>query len=284
MPPPRKLGIPGAIGLEGRAIGVELVSINLDDKSALRPQEIDKVRAHSRIHPRCGNPMAPTEPKEHSLERAASRCLVHHVADVDASRARAVHRGLPLLSGQDPLQVSQGLCRLRDWDAVAPSHVACGERLRAMRHDLGIGRRVSRIGNGDMDRSSALRDEAPQLGGALMAEHRTRSACLNGRKPAPLPADRSVPDRVDAMVQAMEPPRLSATGDAGMSQAAGNEFISRQHTVIPPRKLRDPAIGRWRERPLSHVESRSSHAPNLAPSVPAIAAPAGVNSTHLAPR
>ena len=134
-----------------------------------------------------------------------------------------------------------------------------------------------------MDRARAMRHELQQLGGGLMAEHGSCPACLDRREPVSLASDSLVANCVDAVVQAVKAAGLGAAVDSGMGQATGKELTGAEYAVITLGKLGGSRIRATRERSLSHIESRSSRAPNLAPGCPRSRLPGGQFDAFRAP-
>ena len=66
VPADRQLEVSTTIEREGRAIGMELVSVHLDDDPAFHPNEIDQV---SVLIPRGDRDVEPEEPGEHLVLR-----------------------------------------------------------------------------------------------------------------------------------------------------------------------------------------------------------------------
>src|SRR3954452_6265869 len=98
-------------------------------------------------------------------------------------------------------------------------------------------------GNGDVDRPRASREELPELGRTLVAQHRPWAACLHCRKPASMPADGSMANRTHTAVDGMEVARVDAAVDACAGETAGKQLSYRENAVIARRGLGDAEIG-----------------------------------------
>lgn len=128
-------------------------------------------------------------------------------------------------------------------------------------------------GHGDVDRPGAAREQLPQPSGALMAQHRARPTCLHRRGPLAFAAQGRVPNRVDAMMEAMKAAGLCAPVAAGVRETASEQLVRGEDAMIALGQLSNPRLravnGRW----LSHSESKSPFGPNFVPLRPAIRRP-----------
>jgi hypothetical protein len=89
-----------------------------------------------------------------------------------------------------------------------------------------------------------------------MAEDRTETARLHCREPVSLLCERCVPNRVHAVVEAVEATGLCAAVDAGARKAAADEFRRREHTVIASGQLCHLCLRAERGRFVSHTETK----------------------------
>ncbi len=242
-----------------------LVAIDLDDQAAFGPEEVDEEGTEPHVYSRCRDAMAAAQAQELPLEYAARWCLVNHVADAVAARPGAVDDGLPLLARQDPLQVAESPGRGCDRHAAAMSDVAATQRLRAMNRDSAIRPGSPGVRDGDVDGTRAASDELPQLRGAQMAEHCVRPTRLHCREPVALAAQRNVPDCIYAMVEAVKPAGPGAAVDARMRQAARQQLRGCEYAMVAHGQPSDPGFRAVHGRLLSHCESKSPFARNLAP-------------------
>jgi hypothetical protein len=212
--------------------------------------------------------MAAAEAQEPALQDAASRRLVEQIAHAEATPPRPVDGGLPMLARHGAPQVPERPDRAGNRDPVAASGIAGRQRPRTMNPDPAVGTGLPGIRDSDLDRAGATRGEVPELGGTLVAEHRIAPACLHCRKPMALGTDRSVADRVNAVVTTMKAAGAYPTVDAGVAESAGQQLEGGEHAVVALRERNDQGFWCACERLLSDTESKSSQAPNFAPSLP----------------
>src|ERR1700755_2778659 len=77
-----------------------------------------------------------------------------------------------------------------------------------------------------------------------MAQHRAASAREHRRHPAPLVAEPRVAKRVDALMDAVQPPRLDPPRHPTGPTSNRAKLMNRDHTVLPRRDFRSPRVGR----------------------------------------
>jgi hypothetical protein len=68
-----------------------------------------------------------------------------------------------------------------------------------------------------------------------------------------------VPDRVDALVDAMKPPSANAALDRFTTEAEGTELHMANDSVLPRGDRRDRKVDRVRVRFESHIDSKSGN-------------------------
>jgi hypothetical protein len=78
-----------------------------------------------------------------------------------------------------------------------------------------------------------------------MGEHGAGPAGQHRRQPVPLGAQRRVADRVDALVEAMQPARAQPVIDGVARHSQRGELAPGQHAPLPLRELRHRQPGGW---------------------------------------
>lgn len=95
-----------------------------------------------------------------------------------------------------------------DGDAVSAGDVGRSEGARAMELESGPGLTTNSCGDGDVHRTLARAQELPQRRSARVTQDRPVPRREHRRQPPPPPREASMPDRINAAVQSMKPPRL----------------------------------------------------------------------------
>jgi hypothetical protein len=122
-------------------------------------------------------------------------------------------------------------------------------------------------GDRDVDRAEigGEGEEAPKLGGALVAGRGALSTGEHGGEPAVLAAQGGVTDRVDAAVQTMEPAGLDAAGDLARREVRIEELREGDDAVLAAGEAGNRPIWRWVGAFRTHTIRKAPTALNFSP-------------------
>ena len=137
-------------------------------------------------------------------------------------------RALELAAAGGRRDVEQGAGDRRGRDALVAGGVLGIEGASAVQADPRGA--VAAARRGDVDARLVGAEQAPVGGGAAMAEDRARPAGEHRREPAALDAQRCVPDRVHAAVEAVQPLRTQPVIARSVARARGRAAARRDTT------------------------------------------------------
>src|SRR4051794_41136122 len=108
----------------------------------------------------------------------------------------------------------------------------------------------------DMDRRARAPMDLPEPSRRLVTEKRVAAAGEDAGPASAEPAQGSMADRVDADVERLEPAGTDESLNSAVAQPAFDQLPMRNHTVLPPRQLRDPMTWAvWR----SDIDFETAH-------------------------
>lgn len=170
--PRLQLRIAGPIALEGGATAVEAETVGFDDHPSSRPQEVDLIRAHARVHHRLGKAVAAAEAEEGSLELTAGQVgvgaegLESHQAEVEG----AAGCSLVEIAAETGMQVGQGSGGSGHSNTGIEGGATGAEGAGPVHQQALAFAAAGLAGNRDVDQTGRARQDAPQLCGAAVAE------------------------------------------------------------------------------------------------------------------
>jgi GAF domain-containing protein len=89
-----KVGVPGAVALEGGAVAVVAEAVGLDDQASFAPEEVHLVGADARVHLWLGKAVTVTEGDEETLQLAAGQVgLALEIARADQAEVESAADG-----------------------------------------------------------------------------------------------------------------------------------------------------------------------------------------------
>ena len=172
------------------------------------------------------------------VNRALERSAMDHAGQVEnrprRSGARDSPPGRELLIPQDPGTVHP--------DSSSPF----ATRPRAKGH---VDRPATRVG-----------PDRPEGGRMCVADRRTDPACQHSGHPVSLSAERSVPNGVNAVVDAMKPARRTHSTELRLAVSEGVDLSRRDDAMVASRESRDPGSRTGRGEFLVHGNGKSPRA------------------------
>jgi hypothetical protein len=109
-------------------------------------------------------------------------------------------------------------------------------------HANALGTSSHRRGNGDLDTSAPRLPDAPQLGGALIAEEGVRATGQHSSHPAFEVADFTPTDDENPTMKATEPANSDAMGDPTLRHAQLQQLTPGDNAMLSPKKLPDLGV------------------------------------------
>ncbi len=221
--PQLQVEVTGAVGFESRATAMEAIAVSLDDQAAVPPQKVDEEGTNPDVH--CGwrEAMPAAEAQEAPLELAAGAIGAASDRESQDLQPGESPAGPPRASptrGRSA-RVRAGLVTGMPLRRLVTAGVSKRERCRRMPRRL---RRPPERRHRDVDRAVPMRQQAPQLRGAAVAECRVVAIRKHSGHPPSLLAQASVPHRIHAAVNSVEVTRLDSAGHGPLGDAGGDQL------------------------------------------------------------
>src|SRR4249919_374783 len=118
----------------------------------------------------------------------------------------------------------------------------------------------------DVDRSGDRPQETPKGCRAPVAQNRALSTGEHRSHPSPLLGGTRVANRIDTLMQTMQPPKSRSPRYPAGAQSSRQELAVRDHTMLPRRSPGDDRVGPGEFLP--HSDIKSPRLPDSPPAIP----------------
>ena len=262
----QELGVTGAVAVESGPLVVEFPAIELDDQFRLGPQGVDLVAEDEDVGGRWRYPALDTEVVEALLQRRALGASVRSRFASSRRTGRSARRPLPCAQTRSTSpnrnsfsrSASSQACFSREKStdfreieeragdrgdrdprpSAGPQGASCsdgGGCPSPPQPSLAPAARV------DIDQAPVA-TEAPEAGGALVAEHGVLAAGQHRRQPSPPAVDAAVPDRKRLAVERVEPAAAHHRLDRPLSKPHPKQLPAPHHPMLRTRQLPQPPV------------------------------------------
>jgi hypothetical protein len=239
-----KVGVPGAVPLEGRPVAVVSVPVDFDDQTPAAPHEIHFIRPQARIDFRLGKAVAATEAEEESLELAAGEVgLPHEIRRADQAEVESAPNS-PLVDGlrNGAVKISQGSCGVRHCDSAAAGRNTGNEGVGSVDRDPPARPAAAVAADGGVNRSGVRLEHPPDGSSAGVAYRGTLTQGEYCCHASAIERERRVAHGVNTAMKAVETAGANANRHSIAMKTRGSKLREAHHPLLTGGDLPDHSV------------------------------------------